>query len=134
EEKALKAAQDRAKTEENIAKLLAGVDFDSAQAARTEADQELAVIRKKYADIEAEASRHFEALRELSPANEASAIAAREAQALIAIDQARNAEIEKSTQARLKAEEELRAERLKLISDASKTELQLEQDGINARF
>ncbi len=134
EAEALKLAEDRAKAEDAINKIIQGVGFDSAQATRTEAEQELAVIRKKYADIEAEASRHFEKLRELSPANDASAIAAREAQALIAIDQARNAEIEKSTKARLDAEAELRAERLKLISDASKTELQLEQDGINARF
>lgn len=134
EAEALKLAEDRAKAEDAINKIIQGVGFDAAQATRTEAEQELAVIRKKYADIEAEASRHFEKLRELSPANDASAIAAREAQALIAIDQARNAEIEKSTKARLDAEAELRAERLKLISDASKTELQLEQDGINARF
>ena len=134
EAEALKLAEDRAKAEDAINKIIQGVGFDAAQATRTEAEQELAVIRKKYADIEAEASRHFEKLRELSPANDASGIAAREAQALIAIDQARNAEIEKSTKARLDAEAELRAERLKLISDASKTELQLEQDGINARF
>ena len=134
EAEALKLAEDRAKAEDAINKIIQGVGFDAAQATRTEAEQELAVIRKKYADIEAEASRHFEKLRELSPANDASGIAAREAQALIAIDQARNAEIEKSTKARLDAEAELRAERLKLIGDASKTELQLEQDGINARF
>lgn len=133
-EESVRIEQERVKEEAAIAKIVEDARFETAQAARTEAEQELAVIRKKYSDIEAEATRHFEKLRELSPASDQSAIIGREAEALLAIDAARNAAIEASTKARLDKLKEEREERLKLISDATKSETQLEQDGINARF
>lgn len=126
--------QERVREEAAIAKIIEAARFETAQASRDEAGQELAAIRKKYADIEAEAQRHFEKLRELAPASEQSALVAREAEALLAIDAARNAAIEQSTKARLDKLKEEREQRLKLISDATKTEIELERDGINERF
>ena len=130
----LRMAQEKAKAEEGIARIVEAAQFETAQAARTEGEQELAVIRKKYADIEAEAERHFEALRALTPASEQSALAAREANALIAIDAAKKAAIEASTKARYDKEKEMRDERLKEVNDSLKTEVQLGKDSINERF
>lgn len=134
EEKALKLADDRAKAEEAIAKLVADAEFTVAQSGRSESEQELAVIRAKYKGIEDETTKHYDKLRETTESNGLSALAAKEAKDLLIIDKAKNAEIEASTKARNDKEKELRDERLKMVRDATKTELQIEVDGINQRF
>jgi hypothetical protein len=90
---AAQKAEQRLQAEAKLNETLEGLAAESRNRQLTEAEREVEAVRKKYADLEKVTLEGIQKLREAAPANEQSAIAAKEAEALLAIDKAKAEEL-----------------------------------------
>lgn len=134
EAEALKLAEQRAEAERSLDEVLDGIAADRLARQQTEDEREVQAVKDKYAKLEQATLEGIAKLREASPPNAQSEITRREADAIIAIDKARNEELAALEAERVKQVEETRAEALEKIRSSLLTSTQREREAVTAKY
>lgn len=134
EAEALKLAEQRAAAERSLDEVLDGIAADRIARQQTEDEREVQAVNDKYAKLEQATLEGIAKLREASPPNAQSEITRREAEAIIAIDKARNEELAALEAERVKQVEETRAEALEKIRSSLLTSTQREREAVTAKY
>lgn len=121
EQEAARKAEVRAQAEAKLNETIEKLARESFERTLTDSEREVEAVKKKYADLEAATLEGIAKLREASPPNAQSEITRKEAEAIIAIEQARAAELAALTA----AEREAALESIRQFT-TSQTELERE--------
>ena len=127
EQEQAKKAEARAQAEAKLNGTVAKLSQEAYERTLTDSEREVEAIKQKYADLEAVTLEGIQKLREASPANEQSAITAREAELVIGIERAKNAEL-----AALR--EQSQQEALESIRVSLLSQTELEREAVLQRF
>lgn len=128
EAEAQRKAEQRAQAEAKLNETIATLSQEAYERTLTDSEKEVEAIKQKYSDLETVTLEGIQKLREASPANAQSEITAKEAEAIIAIERAKNEEllalqVEQDAALAVTREEALDGIRQSLLTD---TELQRE--------
>ncbi len=124
----------RAQAEASLNETIAGLAEESRNRQLTEAEREVAAVEKKYADLEAVTLEGIAKLRAASPPNAQSEITAREAEAVIAIETAKNEELAALEAKRAEEAAKTREEALEQIRQSLLTETEAQRESVLTRL
>lgn len=134
EAEALKLAEQRVAAEKTLDEVLDGIASDRLSRQQSEDEREVQAVKDKYAKLEAATLDGIAKLREASPPNAQSEITRREADAIVAIEKAKNEELAALEAKRKKALEDTRAEAVEKIRSSLLTSTQREREAVTAKY
>lgn len=134
EAEALKLAEQRAQAEAKLNDIVNGIAEESLSRRQTEAEREVEAIEKKYADLEAATLEGIAKLRAASPENAQSEITLREAQAIVAIETAKNEELAALDKQRLEEQSKTQEEAIESLRVFLLSETDQQRDAIQKRL
>ena len=134
EAEALKLAEQRAAAEKTLDEVLDGIAADRLARQQTEDEREEQAIKDKYAKLEQSTLEGIAKLRAASPPNAQSEITKREADAVIAIEKAKNEELELLAKEKAKRDAETRQQALDRIRQSLLSETEREREAINKKY
>lgn len=134
QERIAKNAETIAAAEQSVDKVLDQLAEDRLARRRTQEEQEVAIVEKKYADLVKAAQESFEKIRAVTSESGQSEVARREAEAVIAIDKAKNDELEALEAQRAEQKAATREAQLESIRVALLTETEIEREAILTRL
>ena len=129
-----KKAEQRAQAEAKINETISELARESFERTLTGAEQEVEAVKKKYADLEAVTLEGIAKLRAASPENAQSQITAKEAEAVIAIENAKNEELAALEKTRVEEATKTREEALETIRQSLLTETEAQREAVLTRL
>lgn len=130
EAEALRLAEQRAQAEAKLQDTLDTLAEEGLARRQTESEREVEAVKKKYADLEAATLEGIAKLREASPPNAQSEITRKEAEAVLAIEKAKNDELAALERARAEEQATTREEALERIRQSLLTETEAQREAV----
>jgi hypothetical protein len=134
EAEALKIAEQRAAAQQSLDNVLDGIANERLARQQSEDEREVQAIKDKYAKLEQATLEGIEKLRAASPPNAQSEITKREADAIVAIEQAKTEELAALEKKRTEEIEQTRAEAVEKIRSSLLNSTQREREAVTAKY
>lgn len=129
-----KRAEARAQAQAKIGSIADSIAAEQLARTQTEAEKEVTATEAKFAALIKATQEGFAKLREVSAPEDQAALFKQEADQILAIDAAKNAELAANAQARAQVQAKTQEEQLEIVRKALLSETELQREAILVRF